>query len=141
MNRYAWVAIQHDGTMVQRWNADGTENAPSKSNTKEFHLLPAPDALPCLRPFSLFLKPEQLLIFNKRRHVDGGSGGQVEDLSSVVYVVGYEEDLGFAHFASYAALLPDGRVEWSSSLNHITRHERNLEVHPLQFYETWGEDV
>lgn len=131
INRYSWVAIQRDGNVLQRWNEDGTENIPDPYQTCEFHLLPAPE-FPQLRPFSLFLGKDQRLIYKKRRHMDSGGG---ED--STVFVVGYEEDHGFAHFSAYVFLLPDGRAEWCSHFNHNTVFERNLEEHPPLFYETW----
>lgn len=136
MYRYTWVAILPDGRVEQRWNSDGSENIPP-AYPKEFHLLPEPGAYDRgLRPFSLFLKEGQRLIFRKRRHIDSVGGGPLrENTESVVYVVGYEEDLDYAHFGTYAFLLPDGRVEWSSSFNHPTIFERNIDVDPPRFYE------
>ena len=139
MYRYSWIAIDPAGNKRERWNEDGTENMPDPDNTVEFHLLPHPDHMAAigLKPFSLFLKPGQRLIYRKRRHVDATAAGNIEDTESVCYIVGYEENVGTGYFASYCALLPDGRIEWSSNFNHITRHERNLDAHPLRFYETW----
>ena len=106
----------------------------------EFHLLPTPEGIARgLKPFSLFLKKDQRLIYKKRRHADATNAGPaVEDLGSLIYLVGYEEDHDYAHFATYAMLLPDGRIEWSSDYNHITEHERNLDAHPPRFYERWN---
>lgn len=121
-----------------RWTEtpDGpTENMPHPEMTAEFHMLPLQEGL---EPFSLFLKPGQRLIYRKRRHMDAANGGISEDTGSVVYVVGWEEDLDFAHFSAYAMLLPDGRVEMGSNFNHITVHDRNLEEHPPQLHETWS---
>lgn len=136
INRYAWVAVQRDGTILQRWNSDNTENVPDPHNTAELHLLPAPE-WPHLRPFSLFLTRSQKLIYKKRRHMDSGQSGGGEDHDSTVFVVGYEQEIDHAHFSAYAFLLPDGRIEWCSSFNHNTVFERNLEEHPPLFYETW----
>jgi hypothetical protein len=89
-----------------------------------------------LCPFALFLKPGQRLVFRKRRHIDAlPSGDLIEDRESVIYVVGIEDDRDHAYLAMYAFLLPDGRVEWSSTFNHITVYERNLDEHPRRFYE------
>jgi hypothetical protein len=141
MNRYSWIAINRDGSVIQRWNSDGTQNLPKYNETAEFHLLPSPEGLAKgLKPFSLFLTKDQRLIFKLRTHHDATNANTTPtfDQSSVVYIVGYEEDQNNAYFSSYCALLPDGRVEWSHDLNHITMHERNLDVHPLKFYETYG---
>ena len=139
MYRYSWYAVQRDGSIIQRWNEDQTENIPDANNTVEFHLLPSPEYIQKGgKTFSLFLKKEQRLIFRKRRHMDSSAGGDpIEDKESVVYIVGYEEDHEFTHFSSYCALLPDGRIEFSSEYNHITRYERNLDMFPLKIYETW----
>lgn len=127
---------------MERWKPDGTENVPDPYNTVEFHMLPTQEGYEHgLRTFSLFLTKDQRLIYKKRRHMDSSSQSTVvtEDLGSLVYIVGYEEDHDVAHFSAYAFLLPDGRIEWCHNYNHNTIHERNLDVHPPLFYETWGE--
>lgn len=137
MNRYTWLAVHRDGSQLWRWNetpAGTVENVPHPDLTKEFHLLPLREGL---LPFSLFLKDGQRLVYRKRRHMDAINGNLVEDLESVVYVVGWEEDLDYAHFSSYAMILPSGRIEMSSNFNHITLHDRNLDEHPLGIHETW----
>lgn len=139
MHRYTWVATYADGKQAQRWNEDGTENVPDPNQLRAFHMLPTEKGRN-LRPFSLFLKDGQRLIYKKRRHMDASNPGvpAVEDHESVVYIIGWEEDLDYAHFSSYTMLLPDGRIECSSNYNHITLHERNVDEHPLTFYETWS---
>lgn len=138
MYRYTWVAIDRDGRLTQRWNDDGTENVPPPY-PREFHLLPSPEGVARgLRPFSLFLRPEQRLIYRKRRHLDSVGGGPlVEDRESIIHIVGFEEDAHCAYFACYAFLLPDGRIEWAHDLNHVTIYERNLDTDPPRFYETF----
>lgn len=126
--------------MTQRWNEDGTENQPP-AECAEFHLLPTKEAFALgMRPFSLFLKKGQRLIYRKRRHADNvGAGPAVIDrVDLVTHLVGFEEDHDYAHFSCYAQLLPDGRVEWSSDYNHITEHERNLDAEPARVYERWN---
>ncbi len=138
MYRFSWYTVNRDGSTTQRWNEDQSENTPDPYNTAEIHFLPSPEALANgIKVFSLFLKKNQKLIFKKRRHVDSVAGNQKEDTSSVVYIVGFEEEMDNAYFSSYCALLPDGRVEYSSDFNHITLHERNLDVEPLKLYEQW----
>lgn len=138
MNRFSWYTVNRDGTQTQRYNPDFTENTPDAYNTAEIHFLPSPDALKKgIKTFSLFLKKNQKLIYKKRRHIDSSGGTQTEDIESVVYIVGYEEEFENGYFSSYCALLPDGRVEFSSDFNHITCHERNLDVEPLKLYESW----
>lgn len=140
MNRYTWVAIQKDDSVIQRWNEDGTENVPDPHNTKEFHLLPTEEGYQKgLRSFSLFLTKNQKLIYRKRRHLDSHDfGDPVENKATVIYVVGFEENLESAYFSSFAMLLPDGRIEWTYNFNHPTVHDRSLDDHPAKFYELWG---
>lgn len=140
MYRYTWVAVYRDDTVQQRWNEDGSENVPDAHNIKEFHLLPTEDAYAAgLRPFSLFLTKNQKLVYRKRRHVDTNTVGQQhEDFGSVIYVVGFEEQLESAYFSSFAMLLPDGRIEWTYNFNHDTVYDRALEVYPRRLHELWG---
>jgi len=136
-NRYTWISILRDGSIVQKYNEDGSTNKIDRENTKEFHLIASPEAYELgYRNFSLFLTKDQRLIYRIRRHADTSGGQLVEDLSSIVHIVGYEEDRHNEYFSAYCMLLPGGRVEWSHDLNHITRHERNLDVEPLKFYES-----
>lgn len=140
MNRFSWIAINRDGTSIQRWNSDGSQNLPKYNETAEFHLLPSPEALERgFKPFSLFLTKDQRLIFKIRKHYDAVNNAEPTlDQSSVIYIVGLEEDHNDTYFSSYCALLPDGRIEWSHDFNNITMYERNLDVHPLKFYESYG---
>lgn len=140
MNRYTWICVYRDDSVVQRWNEDGSENTPDPHQVKEFHLLPTEEGYARgLRTFSLFLTRNQKLIYRKRRHIDTTpNGGQVEDTESVIYIVGFEEHLDSAYFSSFAFLLPDGRVEWTYNFNQITVHDRCLDVYPLQLHELWG---
>lgn len=141
MYRYAWVVVGHDGSVTQQWNEDGSKNQIDINNVKEFHLMASPDARKQgIQNFSLFLTKDQRLIYRVRRHLDSTSSPSgwnqpKEDLGSVIHLVGYEEDHHSSHFSAYCLLMPDGRVEWSHDYNHITRHERNLDLEPLRFYE------
>lgn len=136
MYRYAWVVVGHDGSVTQKWNEDGSANKIDVNNVKEFHLMASPEAKARgIRNFSLFLTKDQRLIYKIRRHVDQSSSAIKEDVNSVIHVVGYEEDHHSSHFSAYCLLMPDGRIEWSHDYNHITRHERNLDVDPLRLYE------
>lgn len=138
MYRYTWVAIQRDGSTVERWNEDGTENRPDPYNTAEFHMMPIPDIAPHLRPVSLFLGKTQKLIYVKRRHMESSPSmtNLHEDPGSVVFVIGVEDERpNGEYFSMFWYLLPDGRMEISHDFNQPTIYDRNLHKDPPRFYE------
>lgn len=134
MYRYNWWAIQDDGTEVNRWNPDGTENVPDPWLTRQMHFIPEKSD----PVFSVFVPKGAMLKYCKRRHADFG-----EDLQLIgrgldtIYVFGWVFP-DFPEAACYTFLLPDGRMEQSNDFNHTTRYERNLEVHPLERWELLG---
>lgn len=134
MFRYNWWAIQDDGTEVHRWNEDGTENSPDPWLTRQMHFIPEKtDPV-----FSIFVPKGANLMYVKRRHTDfGESLDIVNEGIDVIYIFGWSFP-DYPDVACYTFLLPDGRIEQSNDLFHITRYERNLDVHPLEKWELLG---
>lgn len=149
--RYDWHAVYSDGVVVTRWNHDTSENKPEPVLPIEgvegyfrtlvaFHLIPNE---PVLQPVSVhmpLLGEGWRFLYRKRKHVTAGGNGQEED---VLYIVGFEiTQIDAAEYTEpygvFVFLLPDGRIELSTHFNHVTRYERNVDVHPLTAYELTG---
>lgn len=142
---YSWLAVYADGSTQERWE-DGVEQKP-RPDAREFHLLPAPDMMRLgARPYSLFLRRNEELIYRKRAHADavsfnGGAPIPIGVGLDGILVLGVRaarldpEDM--LPPAVYFLVLPDGRVEISTDPDHITRYERHKTDFPPRFYEVW----
>lgn len=64
---YHWRAFHHDGTMVERWNPDGSENRPDPWRVAQFHLW---SIQPGVAPVSLYV-PKGARFAWERRHLPG----------------------------------------------------------------------
>jgi hypothetical protein len=137
-DEFSWMAVYRDGTTLERF-VDGAEQTPDYDRVAEFHLLPAPNKMrDGARPYSLFLRRNERLIFFRRVHGDTAlfANGSIVPYGrgDPYFVLG----IGIHEFVlMYVFVLPEGRVEMSTDHDHVTRYERNGWAHPLRFYETW----
>lgn len=143
MYRYNWHAIQDDGLVLTRWDAEGTEQKPDPWRTRQFHIFPTSDRrFPVV---SVFIPKGMKFVYLKRKHIDNVSPGAGVDLSTlapevkdVIYIFGWVHP-DEPSIACYTMLLPDGRIEQTNDLaNHVTRYEKNIDVHGLTEYERMG---
>lgn len=143
IHRYNWHAIQDNGLVVTRWDADGVEQRPDPWHTRQFHIFPTSEKrFPVL---SCFVPKGMKFRYIMRKHIDAQSSPSSPDFTAVhegfrdvIYIVGWEhpDEPGAA---CYTLLLPDGRIEQTNDImNHITRYERNIDVHGLTAYEMLG---
>jgi hypothetical protein len=145
---FSWLAVYPNGSTQERW-VDGVEQKP-RPEAREFHLLPNPEAMAHgARPYSIFLRRNEELVYFKRAHADGVSfnggppimiGAGLDGAIVLGVRAGRDDPEDRLPPVVYFLVLPDGRVEISTDREHVTRYERHETDHPLRFYEAWPLD-
>lgn len=111
---YDWVAVRRDGSTLNRWNLDGSENRPDPWYTTQFHLT---SCQPGVDPVSIYVPKGAVFRYARRYklHPDG------DRVSGLFYVAGWQmpDDL----HGCYLFALPNGRFELHSSFDHNPRWE------------------
>lgn len=105
MEGYQWLAVYQDGSVLQQFGEDGSQNgygAINREKLSEFHMI---DSSTGKAVFSMTLEPGQRLIYRKR--VSMSEGGPP---NWVIYLVGWQQTVSGKNVQSLNWIFPNGQI-------------------------------
>lgn len=121
---YDWVAVYEDGSTLEQYNEDGSENRYADIQRKrvtEFHLRSRTQNRTLL---AVEITAEDRLIYRRRNSMNGVSG----EKNWTIFMVGWQKTLGGRNVQSINWIFPDG------SIINTGRFQEN---HPLFYGIQW----
>lgn len=105
VERYRWTVVYNDGTAMDQFNPDGTENGYGeidRDKITEFHMRNEEGTT----ILAMEITPEQRLIYRKRHSLSAASG----ERNWTIYLVGWQQTIAGKNVQSLNWIFPNGSI-------------------------------